>query len=383
MKSFNIKISLDGQDISNLGFGKSLVGFEFRQDEFKSDMIIIDLWNKMATKTDSNIIRERAVLEVWLGSGIRSLYLGKFIVEKPKYIFPNTELPIIRLIAFDESVKLRHDGEKRNNFFSMTDSQIVNQIAGENGLIPDIENTTEIREQETQLNETDLQFITRLAKRNGFIFYVEKGSLHFHQVRFIDSEVTLSYGGERSNLLDFRPSKKLLDTVGIFVSTFMDKDLGTVIASTSTGLVDAVVRRDKGFNPTHRDSNLSVIPPIKYIHDVNNNDLPGDQLNLVNRMQQMDSYILAGWGKADGERRLRAKRVVEIQNIGHLSGFYYIRSTVHKWDEQEGYITKFFGARARYGLTRRIPESAGGPNVNIARTPGSEIQPEIIDEVTL
>lgn len=384
MRTFVVKVLLDGQDINDLGFRDALFGFEFRQDEFKSDIVFIDLYNEKKRHTDTNVIRERAIMDVWLGAGTKSEFLGRFILQKPKFMFPQSAVPFIRLVGLDESSKLKHAGEKRRNFYNSTDSTIVNQIASENGMLADIELTTEIREQESQLNETDLTFIARLAKRNGFVFFVENQTIHFHQVRYQFNNVKLSYGGPESNLVEFNPEKTLLNTSGIFVSTFQDKDLGTSVVATALSIDDAVVLQDTARFPTQQSaSSLIIPPPTKYITEMNNNDIQTDQQSLVNRMQQRDSYILAGWGKANGETKLKARTSIEIDGIGHLSGLYYLRSVVQKFIEGEGFISYFFAARARYGLTRRVPASAGGPQVTTSRTPGSEVQPEVISEVSV
>lgn len=384
MLAFSPRIIIDGRDLESIGLSDALVGFEVRQDEFKADMVIIDLWNEKLRFTDSNLFREKAAIDIFIGTGKAGAYSGRFTLYNPQYLFPEREIPIIRLIGFGESIKLKENGEQRTSFFNATDSEIVTQIASANGFITDIETTNERRVQETQLNETDLKFITRLAIRNGFIFYVENNILHFHQIRFEDSEIELTYGPDQGNLMDFAPSKMLIDKAKIFVSTFLDKDTNNILTNTSLNVPDAVDKQDIAITPNYR--NVTTVLPIRqteFIKQKSGKDIPANQQNLVNRLQQNSNYILAGWGKAHGNTKIRARRVVNITGIRHLSGIYYLRSVIHRFDEEQGFITEFFGAKTRFGLLKKLSSSSGGEIKIRTNVPGQEIQPEVISEVSL
>lgn len=384
MFSFSPRIIIDGRDLDSIGLSNALVGFEVRQDEFKADMVIIDLWNEKLRFTDSNLFREKASIDIFLGTGKSGSYTGRFTLYKPKYIFPENEIPIIRLIAFGESIKLKENGEQRKSFFNATDSEIVSQIALSYGFIIDIETTNERRTQEAQLNETDLKFITRLALRNGFIFYVENNVLHFHQIRFEDSEIALTYGPDQGNLMEFSPSKMLIDKAKIFISTFLDKDTKNILTNISLSIPDAIEKQDIAFTPNYRDVS-SVLPfrQTEYIKEKNGKDIPVNQQNIVNRLRQNSNYILAGWGKAHGNTKIRAKRIVNITGIKHLSGMYYLRSVIHKFDDTQGFVTMFFAAKTRFGLLRKLSSSSGGEIKIRSNVPGQEVQPEVINEVSL
>jgi hypothetical protein len=308
--------------------------------------------------------------------------MGRFILQKPKYGFPEFEAPVVRLIGFDESSLLKQKGERRRVFTFLTDSEIATQIAGEYALLNDVEVTQERRDQESQIDESDIEFLGRLAHRNGYILYVENKTLHFHQVRYEDHRLEMVYGPEEEKaLFDFWPSKTLLDTAGIHVATILDKNTGTILRAISADVPDAVEMQDVRFSPNYKQAEETLIPrPNNYLRPVSGTSSLATLQNLVNRKQQRDSYLLSGWGKAQGNPDVKIRRVVDIKGIGHLSGLYYLTSVIHKF-EDGGYYTRFFGIKNRFGLLRSLPPAISGGQQPANTTPGQEIQPNVIGEV--
>lgn len=383
MRFFTAKVYIDNRELKDLGLDNNLFAIELRQDEFKSDIVTVDIWNEKLAFTDSDIFRERANLDVWLGDGSKLVYMGRFILQKPKYGFPEFDAPIIRLIGFDESSLLKQKGQRRRIFTFMTDSEIAIQIAGEYTLLNDIEITQERRDQESQIDETDIDFLARLAHRNGYILYVENKTLHFHQVRYEDHRLELVYGPEEENaLFDFWPSKTLLNSAGVHLATVLDKNTGAILRAVSADIPDAIEMQDVRFSPNYKQPETTLVPrPNKYLKSVSGTESVTSLQNLVNRKQQRDSYLLSGWGKAQGNPDLKIRRVVNISGIGHLTGLYYLTSIIHKY-EDGGYFTRFFGIKNRFGLLRSLPPSISGGQQPSNLTPGQEIQPNIIGEIS-
>ena len=386
MKTFQPKIYIDGKDLESLGLKENLFSVEISQDDSMADVAIVNIWNKNRNITDSDIFRERGNLDIWIGTGGPFEFMGRFIIQKPMYGFPEKDAATIKLIAFDESVLLKQKGEKRRVFKNTTDSEIVTQIAAEYSLLSDVETTQERREQVNQLDITDLAFVTKLAKRNGYLLYVKDHTLHFHQLRFEDTRLELIYGDTdgKDNIVDFWPGKTLLSTAGIFTSTILDKNIGTTLTAISTNIPDAFGQQEKIKSPAYRDASAVLTqPPTKYIPSVEGTENIMTLQNLTNRKQQYDSYILSGWGKANGNPKIKARTVVTISGIGHLSGIYYIKSVRHFRDEAEGYITNFYAAKTMMGIQKRLPPSTTGSQAPSNTNPGQSVQPDIIGEVTV
>jgi len=383
MKHFVAKIYIDNQLIESLGFKGKLFGINLFQDPWKCDMAVIDLWNSQKTFLDSNIIRERAILDIWLGIGGPLKYMGRYILQKPKFGFPEKNAPIIRLIGLDESSKLKEKGEKRNQFSNMLDSDIVTSIAAEYGLITDITPTLELRNQESQLNETDLELVARLAHRNGYLFYVEDGTLHFHPIRFENTNIALNYGNDEKNaLFEFWPEKNLLRTASQFHSSFLDRDSGELVTNISKGTPDIIETQDKARYPDYKSlKELLIQRPTKYEQGIRNLfSFPSVDAFLKTR-EQDDSRFVVGWGKATGNPKITARKIITLKGLGHLSGYYYIESASHIYDDVRGYIVEFIGTKSRVGPLRAIPSSVTKGDQTTQINPGQEIQPEIINEV--
>jgi hypothetical protein len=89
---------------------------------------------------------------------------------------PGTDKLIITGTDISKMLDLEQKNEKYEN---QPDSLIVMQLIGsymQYGLVPEIIPTTDIPimiERIPRQHETDLKFVTRLAKRNGFVFYIE------------------------------------------------------------------------------------------------------------------------------------------------------------------------------------------------------------------
>jgi len=377
---FQAKVYIDGQELEQLGLPDSIFAVEVMQDEFKSDMAIVDIWNRQKIFTDANIFRNRARMDVWIGRGINLTLAGSYILQKPQWGFPERDAPTIRLIGFDDTILLKERGERRRTFRNSTDSEIVSQVAAEYGLTTDVEATQERREQEVQLNETDIKFLCRLAKRNGYLLYTENKVLHFHPIRYQDTNLILTYGDGENQLVDFWPTKTLIDSAGNFISTFLDKDLGTVLTARSANVPDAVDLQDQRKNPTSKGvSSIILQRPTKYIDPIDTTfDLSTHQ-GLANRLQQRDSYLIGGYGTAHGNPGIKARQVVTIDEVGHLSGQYYIRSVSHRRTEAEGFMSSFFAVRARVGQQRRLTPQETGAESTSPANPGQEVQPTIIE----
>jgi hypothetical protein len=99
-------------------------------------------------------------------------------------ISPGHDSNISTFTVMGKDISLLMDLEESNMHYpNQSDSIIVNNILSnyaQYGIVPMVTQTTETRpdvESVTSKQETDLGFIQRLAKRNGFVFYIEPTGL--------------------------------------------------------------------------------------------------------------------------------------------------------------------------------------------------------------
>lgn len=93
-------------------------------------------------------------------------------------------------------------GTKIRVFNDVTDSDIVNKIAGENGLSAQTESTSEVYKHVYQHNQTDMEFLSERAQRIGFEVYVEDTKLYFQKPKGSRGSAELTWG---TDLRSFNP----------------------------------------------------------------------------------------------------------------------------------------------------------------------------------
>jgi phage baseplate assembly protein gpV len=96
-----------------------------------------------------------------------------------------------------------HRGKKTRTFLKQKDSDIVQTIAGEVGLQPEVDATTVTYDYILQNNQTNMEFLLARAQRIGYQIYTADGKLHFKKGDFSQGEGPALNLGEE--LLSFRP----------------------------------------------------------------------------------------------------------------------------------------------------------------------------------
>ena len=283
--------------------------------------------------------------------------------------FPASGIPTLRLSAQDALERLQH-GTKDRSFrikipsvgnFPIPDPLVAALVSGSNLLVPEIDPIggvlstlvslatflafpqfaqMSVRKQE---GTTDFQFLSEIAKDNGWQMYIDHtaephGSVLKFQFLIQDyaPSLTLRWG---ASLVDFSPR---LTTVGeiegvsahvwvdsvkmdFVITVNWDYDRAAFnlsIAPVGGGLVGDLLAPGKTetINPTSYAT-----APRKILTEL----LP----KLNNR--------LTGSGSTVGDPRIKASRVVNLQGLGdQFSGLYRITSATHTFDTG-GYKTTF------------------------------------------
>lgn len=117
-------------------------------------------------------------IQVWLGYEPEPKYMGRYKVNTWTKTGP---LRTIRIVATAAELTTAIKAQKDRDFHEMTLGEIVEKIAGEHGLGVAMDAALAARpiEHIDQQDESDMAFLTRLAKRNGAIFKVGDGKIVF------------------------------------------------------------------------------------------------------------------------------------------------------------------------------------------------------------
>jgi hypothetical protein len=243
----------------------------------------------------------------------------------------NSPNPKIVITAYGEEYMLSKS-EKRRTWTNITDSEIVRRIAAEYGWSADITDTTVLHEHVAQVNESDWKFIDRRARYYGFMFYVENGVLHFHEPRYVDTGIMLSYFGKPFNQLNgFTAWEVPLQHGKVIQADQIDplsKELFTV---TSQEVDDKVSVGTKAAYKgpvvlSQEMSSLGSDQPIAYMLEEGHKQTRFSLGKEVEGFSQFTRWMVVGEGNVVGLQGLKVNQVVELIGLGRDSGEYFISS---------------------------------------------------------
>jgi len=264
---------------------------------------------------------------------------GEVTAIEPEFIQDMGANLVIR--GYGKSHRL-HRSKKARVFVNMSDSTIVQNIAGENGLSANVESTSPTHEQVFQDYQTDMEFIQDRARRNGYFAYVDADSkLIFRKQPQTRGKVVLQWGG---NLLDLHIRKSTVEQVGKANVHGWDikakkEILATVAGPEGTPVVGGslqdggqVAKSAYQLKPDQGVEHLNTFP----VQDVTEaNKIAQSSLN------EKGNAFLQAEGTCLGDPKVQAGAKVEIKGIGDkFSGTYLVTRAIHRYGE-DGYTTKF------------------------------------------
>lgn len=285
-----------------------------------------------------------AEVEICLGYGDASsmpVALSGMITEISTN-FPEGGSPELTIAGYDHGFPLTL-GKNSNTWPGARDSDAAHRIASFYNLKASIETTSEVHPQIEQNQESDWEFLKKLADRNQladrnhFEIYVdERRTLHFGTPNDKAAAVVKLVYGE--GLLSFKPEANLAGQISrVEVYGWDTRMKKPIIGVASTGddskgtsaiqYLNAFVR-EPGKRPT-----LRLRQPVF-------TQAEADQRAKA-ALSERARQFLTGEGEAIGLPELRPDRTVELANLGDpFSRTYYIQQATHKIDAN-GYRTRF------------------------------------------
>ncbi|HOC94339.1 MAG TPA: hypothetical protein PKH33_18455 [bacterium] len=101
--------------------------------------------------------------------------------------FPETGLPTLSIECSAKSKK-GHEGQANKAWKKMKRSEIAKKVASARGWTPDVDETKEIVEQESQAGESDVDFLRKLARKENFTFRVKGNVMQFKKAPDLDDQ---------------------------------------------------------------------------------------------------------------------------------------------------------------------------------------------------
>jgi phage protein D len=254
--------------------------------------------------------------------------------------FPDGSMPELAIAGYDHAFALTN-GKSSRTWSKATDSDAAHEIASFHNLNAKIESTQEKHEQIEQNQESDFEFLKKLADRNHFELFVdERRTLHFSKPSDrADAVVRLAWG---EGLLSFKPEANLAGQVSKVEVYGWDpklkkKIVGTARAGEESGLSAKGRSAGQRLNGFVRDPSKQ--PALRLRQPVFTQSEANRRAEAA--LNERAKQFLTGDAEAIGLPDIRPDRNVFLDNLGTpFSKTYYVQQATHKIDAN-GYRTRF------------------------------------------
>ncbi|MDP9293728.1 MAG: VgrG-related protein, partial [Actinomycetota bacterium] len=277
-------------------------------------------------------------LEVQLGSlGERStkkVFKGEIVSEEPIFEAAHAEVTVR---AYDKAHRLNRD-RKTRTFQDVTAGDIVSTVAGDHGLSPEVDATSDTFDYVQQSMETDWELLWRLALMYDRELVVDDQKLKFRKgTEAYGTEVTLRY---TEGLTAFRPRiTGAAEVKKVTVRGWDMKQKQTIVGESESPTLRSDAPASSAHGTAASDGGAS-----------GNGTLISDQAPVTvshatsiatSIMQRLASASIEAEGSAFGLPTLRAGINVKIEGVGtRFSGKYRLSSVTHVW-RAAAYTTHF------------------------------------------
>ena len=354
-------VTIEGEDVSDF-----LERLAVEESDAQADMAILTFGNRNLVWSD--ILHEGLTVEIDLGRGDAHALIFRGILTGIRPGFPGQGQPRVEVEAMDSLIHLGLQPKTRR-WWNTTVSQMVRDMAQANGLglgkIEPIEDAQidELRPY-TQIEETDLAFLFRLAQDYDAKLYVEHSdqgdTLHFVSTRnLIRAEPIEESLVFNANLEDFSPTFDAFATVPRVRLVTTDPQTGDRVEIQQ----DLAQTKDAAWIPdaerlarlgegADRLSRLVAKTAPKREQLSQYWQLPPRAVGVASRSSSQRAGTFGDWGRRLGETAtgravgsvwLRPRRRVVVEGYGgRWSGDWYLSEVKHQIDvSQRSYICSF------------------------------------------
>jgi hypothetical protein len=249
--------------------------------------------------------------------------------------FPESGHPELTVSGYDQAFALTL-GKNSRNWAQSRDSEAVADIVRFHNLKGDIDSTRETQALIEQNQEADLEFIKKLADRNGFECYVRGDTLRFGKPRGGAAGVVALRWGE--GLLSFKPEANLAGQVSaVEVYGWDVKNKQTIVGRASVG--------DEEDRDGRRASAAQLLQkgarsPVLRLRQPVQSQAQADQLARA-ALNERATRFLTGEAESIGLPQIRPDTNVALGNLGTaFSKYYDVQQATHRVDGS-GYRTRF------------------------------------------
>lgn len=346
MEHESFSIQFDGEEIAEVY--DDLVHLEVELDDELASMFRMRIATPLATDgswryldDDRFALWKPVVISAGFAGGAEELISGYITHLKPTFD-PDPDRCFLDIWGMDGSVLMDRE-EKLKDWPNKKDSDIASEIFNLYGFTPTVEDTAITHDEAISTviqRETDMQFLKRLAMRNGYECYVEGTSGYFRppQVDAASQPVMSIHFGDETNVNSFSLDVNALIPASV-VMTQVDRATKEVLDATveasqltplgetdATGILGAGISQGKvhiGMNVTTGSSEMTA---------------------LCQGLYHQGEWFVTGEGEVNANQYahvLKPRGTVTVKGIGETySGIYYVTQVTHRITT-EGYTQNF------------------------------------------
>jgi uncharacterized protein involved in type VI secretion and phage assembly len=259
--------------------------------------------------------------------GSAGVFKGEIATIAPQF---EKEGPILVVRGYDLGHRLTRSRNTRT-FQDMTASDIASKIIGEAGLNKDVQSTSDVYPFEQQSNETDWDYLWRLAGRVGYEVACIDEKIHFRKPGSgAGTPVSLEWG---VNLKTFHPRATAVQQVKeVVVSGWDPKSKRRVTATKSTPQLDSKIE-------LRRDGVANGKRPV--VDEIVTSQSEANVL-AQSTLDRLANAWLEADGRCVGNPSVRAGCKVQIKGVGtRFGGEYLVTQSTHVIRGAVGYETEF------------------------------------------
>jgi phage protein D len=250
--------------------------------------------------------------------------------------FPAAGLPQITVSGYDLSYCMTK-GQESDSWADKTDSEIVAEIADLFGLNPIVEDTKVKHPKTDKVEQSYMQFLEKLAERNGYEVYVFDFDLYFRPpANDEDAVVALEWG---KGLLSFSPEINIAEQVTKVEVRGWD-------ISSKREIVGTAAKGDEPGRDAGRRSGGELVQGICPDRSELKIRIPVFSKQEADQwaraiLKKRAEKLVQGSGESIGLPEIRADQNIELKGLGELfSRTYYVEQSTHTINTS-GYRTTF------------------------------------------
>lgn len=363
-----LSVTIDGEEITDLYDDLSL---EVELDDELAALCRITLpMDLQADGTWSHLedgrlqVWKAVVIKVGFGDSAGEELLDGFITHVRPTFQPDSHQSRLEIWGMDRSVLMDRE-EKLKDWPNKKDSDIAREIFQSYGLTAEVTETDVLHDEAvstTIQRETDIQFLRRLALRNGFECFIEgtRGLFRLPDLEAAPQPLLAAHFGDETTLLSFWLEVNALTPAHVSMVQ-IDRTSKDVLRSDTT----SSAQRALGAAAPASLLGPGMTPGQVFVSRTAAASLP-EMSALGQSLFHRGEWFVTGSGEIAGNTYghvLRPRATVTIKGLGEThSGIYYVGHVTHRFS-QDGYVQAF--DVKRNGLRPTGDEDFGGAGAGL------------------